>query len=428
MRKKKSKIKKLLFILAILFMNGLGFMNSVCATSYINSAHMYSAGDCGQLLKYKGVLVEAGYVQYTYNGVNYPAYCLDKTKVGAQEGAYNVSVKEAITDVGLWRVIINGYPYKSIQELGVANKEEAFLATKQAVYCYIHKNNLNDYEGIGEAGKRTLNAMHKIVNNANNSKETKISSTIEIKKEDKEWKQDSLSPEYASKTFSVSAGANIKNYKIKITKENAKDIGGIKVTNTKNAEKNEFAPNEKFKVLIPIKNMTEKGSFKLTVESQVQTKPVLYGAAPNSSKQDYALTAMTYEDGKGEKSDSYPENETKIIVMKQDEKTKHKLEGVEFQLLDKNKNVVYSNLKTNKEGKFEINHLIPGKYYLKETRAKEGYEAYPELVEVQVNLHQQYKVTVNNNPEEKPKIEIDKTEKSKEVTSSTVKKLPVTGM
>lgn len=328
----------------------------------------------------------------------------------------------------MWRVIINGYPYKSIQELGVANKEEAFLATKQAVYCYIHKNNLNDYEGIGEAGKRTLNAMHQIVNNANNSKETKISSTIEIKKEENEWKQDQLNPEYVSKTFSVSAGANIKNYKIKITKENAKNIGGIMVTDMKNVEKNEFTPNEKFKVLIPIKNMTEEGSFKLTVESQVQTKPVLYGKAPNSSKQDYALTAMTYEDGNGEKSDSYPENETKIIIIKQDDKTKKKLENVEFELLDKNKNAVYSDLKTNKEGKIEINHLIPGKYYLRETRAKEGYEPYQELIELQVNLHEQYKVTVNNNPEEKPKVEIEKGEKSKEVSSSTVKKLPVTGM
>lgn len=351
-----------------------------------------------------------------------------KRKYGAQEGAYNVSVKEAITDVGLWRVIINGYPYKSIQELGVANKEEAFTATKQAVYCYIHKNNLNDYEAIGVAGQRTLNAMHKIVNNANASKETKISSTIEIKKEGKEWKQDSVNPEYASKTFSVSAGASIKNYKIKIVKENAKDIGGIKVTDIKNKEKKEFASNEKFKVLIPLKNMTEKGSFKLTVESQVQTKPVLYGAAPNSSKQDYALTAMTYEDGRGEKSDSYPENETKIIVIKQDSKTKKKLEGAEFELLDKNKKVVYSDLKTNKEGKIELKHLIPGKYYLRETRAKEGYETYQDLIELQVTLHEQYKVTVNNNPEEKPKIEIEKKEKSKEVSSSTVKKLPVTGM
>lgn len=81
LKKKKNKIKKLLTIIAILMINGLGFMNSVYATPEINSAYMYSVGDCGQLLKYKGIIVKTDYVQYDYNGVNYPAYCLDKTKV-----------------------------------------------------------------------------------------------------------------------------------------------------------------------------------------------------------------------------------------------------------------------------------------------------------------------------------------------------------
>ena len=81
LKKKKSKITKLFIILAIFIMNALGFMNSVYAISEINSAYVYSIGDCGQLLKYKGVIVITGYVQYSYNGVSYPAYCLDKTKV-----------------------------------------------------------------------------------------------------------------------------------------------------------------------------------------------------------------------------------------------------------------------------------------------------------------------------------------------------------
>lgn len=270
--------------------------------------------------------------------------------------------------------------------------------------------------------------MHQIVKEAQNSNETKVSNTIQINKLDTEWKQDELNPQYISKIFSVTAEANIKNYKISIAKENAQDIGGIKITDIKNIEKNEFTFDEKFKVLIPIKNMTEDGSFKLTVESQVQTKPILYGLAPNSSNQDYALTAATYEDGKGEKSDEYPKNETRIVIIKEDEKTKEKLKGVEFELLDENKKVVYTDLKTDKDGKIEINNLIPGKYYIKETKAKEGYEKYEELIEIQISLHEQYTVTVNNNQEEKSKIEIEIKEKSKEINSSTVKKLPVTGM
>lgn len=325
--------------------------------------------------------------------------------------------------------MVNGYPYKSIEELGVANKEEAFTATKQAIYCYIHGNNPADYEGIGEAGKRTLDAMYRIINNANNSKETKASSTIEINKVGNEWKQDEIDKQYISKTFYVTANANIKNYKITMVKDKAEDTGGLhlKITDMKNNEKNQFSPNEKFKVLVPIKNMTETGTFKLTAEGQVQTKPILYGVAPNSSYQDYALTGATYEDGIGEKSDEYPKNETKIIIVKQDEETKTKIEGVEFELLDENKNVVYSDLKTNKEGKIEVNHLVPGKYYLRETKAKEGYVAYQELIELQVNLHEQYTVMVNNNQEKKPSVEVEKKEKNKEITSSTIKRLPVTG-
>ena len=60
--------------------------------------------------------------------------------------------------------------------------------------------------------------------------------------------------------------------------------------------------------------------------------------------------------------------------------------------MPENKNVIYSDLKTDEEGKSQINHLIPGKYYLKEIRTKEGYEKYEELIELQVALHEQFTV------------------------------------
>lgn len=335
-------------------------------------------------------------------------------------------MQETIKDVGLWKIIINGYPYQSIEALGVANKEEAFTATKQAVYCYIHGNKLQDYEAIGEAGHRTLNAMHKIVSNAQNSNETKITNHIQINKEEEGWEVDKKEPQYISMIFGIVAKANMKNYKIKIQKEDEQDIGGIKLTDLQNNEKNEFAPHEKFKVLVPIKNMKEKGNIKLTVESEVETKPILYGKAPNNRKQDYALTAISYEEGTGETSIQYPTNETKIIILKEDTQTKERIEGVEFALLDENKNTVYVDLRTDKEGKIEINNLIPGKYYLKETRAKEGYEAYEELIELEIAWQEQYTIKVKNNKAEKPEIEIKKQKKEKEVRA--IKKLPVTGM
>ena len=170
----KEKRFKYIFFLSMLIsiVSTITFMNSVYAES-INSANIYGVGDCGNLLTYNGVPVKVSYVEYNHNGISYPAYCLDKTKPGAETTPYAVSVQNMVQDVGLWRRIINGYPYKSISELGVANKEEAFTATKQAVYCYIHGNNPDSYGAIGEAGARTLQAMKSIIANAQNSRDRK---------------------------------------------------------------------------------------------------------------------------------------------------------------------------------------------------------------------------------------------------------------
>lgn len=419
---RKNIITKAMAVVSMLILSALGFINSVYATN-INTANIYAVRDCGNLLTYKGTQVKVTYVEYINEGKHYPAYCMDKTKVGAETNSYNVSIEGAVNDVGLWRRIINGYPYKSIQELGVANAQEAFTATKQAIYCYIHGNKPSDYGAIGEAGQRTLNAMHTIINNAQNSKESKISSTIKINKNSDSWKQDENEKNYVSKVYSVSAGANIQNYKIILSRKNNQDIGGIKLTDIDNKTKTEFNPNEKFKILVPIKEMKEKGNFELKVEAKISTKPVLYGIAPNSSYQDYALTGATYEDGTGNIQDEYFKNETKIIILKQDEDTNEKLEGVEFELLDENKNVVYNGLKTDKDGKINIENIVPGRYYIKETNTKDGYLKFEDLIKIDINLNEQMTVTVNNKKEEKPKIET-----SKNTTEVSKKILPVTGM
>ena len=426
LRKKNSKIigsLKFIAVLSLLFtiFNTSIFLNSVYAEN-INSAYIYSTGDCGDLLIYKGIGVKSTYVQYDNNGISYPVYCMDKTKVGAGDNPYTVSVQSMIQDVGLWRVIVNGYPYKSIQELGVANKEEAFTATKQAVYCYLHENTPEDYEPIGEAGQRTLNALKNIVNNAKNSNETKLSSTIAINKNIDEWKQDSIDKNYVSKKYNISAKSNISSYKTTISKEDGSDLGGIKLTDENNNEKNEFKSNENFKILIPIKNMKEKGKLILKAEAQVETKPILYGAAPDCGLQDYALTAATYENGTGEANDEYQKNETKIIIVKKDQDSGNIIEGVEFELLDENNQIIYTDLKTNKEGKIVIENLIPGNYYIKETRTIDGYEIYEQPIKVSIELNQEITLTINNNKEEKPQINTTKK------ANKEIKKLPVTGM
>ena len=91
-----------------------------------------------------------------------------------------------------------------------------------------------------------------------------------------------------------------------------------------------------------------------------------------------------------------------------------------------------SSRKTDKNGKIVIKNLVPGKYYIKETKVKDGYEIYDELIDVEVELNQEFTVTVYNNKTKKPEIEVKQPKEkevfSKEASKKEEKKLPVTGM
>lgn len=432
-----GKIKKYLIVISttvmMLILNFLGLANSVWAAELGGNIQLKYSGDCGALLKYNGIQLITAYVTYNDNGKDAPAYCLNKTLKGVGSvDAYSVSANDYVTDVGLWRRIINGYPYKTIKELGCANKYEAFAATKQAIYCYIHGNNPDLYEPIGEAGTRTLNAMKKIIANAQNSNESKLQPSISINKNELSFKLDNIDKKYVSKTYSVAANVDFKTYTISIEKVGNSELPeGIKIVNTKNKAQSTFNKGETFKVIIPVNNLKNNGNFKLNVKSEMNTKPILYGKAPSGDLQDYALTTISYEDGKSSIQDSYEKNTTQITIYKQEKNTEKPLAGVTFNLLNDKKEVINAGLKTDKNGKIEIKSIMPGKYFLQETATLDGYVRYDEDIEINVDLNEQFKVTVNNSKE--TKIEVEKTKKEVEVNQelgkkAIVKKLPVTGM
>ena len=314
-----------------------------------NTATLYATHRYGNLLERNGVDLTCIYIVHNQNGVEYPAYCLNLELDGATEDfSYDVNIDNQLTNMEIWRTVINGYPYKTPEELGCATKEEAYLATRQAVYCAVYGRDPNSYHALGgAAGERTLNALKQIVHNARNSTETKPSATLNINASDALWKIDEIDKNDVSKEFTVTASAGVKDYKVNLTGEL---IEGIKITDMNNKEKSEFVDDEKFKILIPIKNINQDGKFSIEVNGNVATQPVLYGLSGNSNLQNVAVTGSIYENGSGNKTEYYFKNQTKIIILKQNQETKEPLQGVKFQLLDENKQVIYTDLTTNKEG------------------------------------------------------------------------------
>ncbi len=425
--------KKLISIISIIvILIGLIPISSKAAVP-IDTAYIYANKKTNGLLMWNGLKIHTHMAVYKKDGKEYPAYCMNRELPGVEIGrSQTVDVKQLVNNTKIWRAIINGYPYKSISELGCNTEEEAYLATKQALYCMITNRDVNEYSAIGEAGERTLNALRTIVNNARNSNQTKVSSELTVNEQEKLWKIDSLDGEYISKTFSVTANTSMSKYKVNVKNLN---IEGYKLVDQNNKGKTEFTNSEKFKILIPIQEVKQDGNFSIEVSAQVATKPVFYGESRDSGLQSYALTGYTYEDGTGSKKVYYTKNETKIIIRKTDDKTGKKLEGVEFELLDKDQNKIYTEITTNKDGIATIDNLLPGIYYIKETRTLEGYQLYSKLIKVELELNEETTVNVINS-EEEPEIykEEKKTELAvKEEQSSikvkeTVQKLPKTGM
>ncbi len=436
---KKIKNNKLIVCILLVVML-IGNINNVFAFE-IGAKQIVCKGVCETLLTFHGTPIKTSFVLYEENGVQYPAYCLDRTLPGAESGSYIVNVNSKLQDVNVWRAIINGYPYKSLAELGAANDGEAFTATKQAVYTMLYNRDVSEYGPIdSDAGRRTYQIYVNIVNAARSSTEN-IQNHLQmnIKKMSEEWKVDSINSKCVSKTYTVEA--NIGG-KYEIYTKGAVPNGTI-VTDSQNNIRNKFLVGEEFKILIPIQNLLQSENFTIEAKANLETKPVVYGSTTVPGTQDYALTGYMYEDISNSITEDYFKNITKIVVIKKEYGTEKRLEGIKFNLLDSNKKIVQEGLITNEKGEIMLENMIPGIYYLQETETLENYNLYTDLIEIGLDLNEEFQVTVNNTTREVT--EIDKefellevvptyTETVYNVNTVTtvvndnkVKRLPVTG-
>lgn len=411
----KKTIKITLIAIIIIILNFGIVANSVKATTS-QEIQIYTTGNLNRFLKYDGMLIKTAHAIYEENGKQYPAYCLNKDLqgVGDQIVSYQTTNGGKITDIGLWRVIINGYPYKSLEQLGVESEEEAYIATKQSIYCYIYNRGTEKYSGIGDAGARTVQAMNIILENAKNSTENFNDTQIEVIQSEK-WLEHQKT--YISKEYKIKSNINIAKYSINLENQPK----GTIITNINDEEQTEFNSSEKFKILIPIASLEKSGKFKIKIQTQLETKPVIYGKAPDSSLQDYALTGFSYEEVPTELNQEYEKNETEITIEKQDEKTKQNLAGAKFQILDQDYKII-KEVETDEKGQIKLQQIMPGKYYIKEIKAPEGYEINNNIQEIDIQLNQKKTIKIENS-----KIIIEETKEIEIPKEEPIKKLPVTG-
>lgn len=381
-----------IFMLIIIVVNTL-FSNNIVKAEYKKELDLYSKENI-YCFKYKNYLYRSEYVVYNNDGKEYPAYCLNRELEGVsiERGGYQIEKNELIENNLIWRAIINGFPYKTFQELGCDNEIEAYTATKMAVYDMMYNYNLEDFVPTNESGKRVVEAIKKISYEARKSTQIKNIPQIDIETEIDEWEVDEKENKYLSKTFKIPKDIEISEYSIYVDNT---DLNNVKITDENNTNRKIFKKEEKFKIMVPIDELKKESKLKLIINSNVKTYPIYYGKAPNNL-QNYAITGLETELISKNIDIKIPKNETNLVIKKVDSETLEPLKDFEFSICEVNTNKLQI-LTTDENGLISFKSIIPGEYIIKERKVQDNYILNEEEIKVNVKLNQNYNIVIENN-------------------------------
>lgn len=383
----KNISKKFIAILAILILIAGVFspISKVYADFMIASADLHDNGEVGRNLLHKAddgtfKAVITHYVTYTHNGIEYPAYCLNKELPGAEgvSGGYTVNVSSAVDNQKVYRVIINGFPYKSASELGVETDGDAFQATKQAVYCVLYGTDpRTNFKGVNARGDKIVNAIINLTDIGNNGSQTYSEARVDITKEGDLTKEKLNNENYYVQTYEVSSPQEMGGTYTMVTTGLP---AGTKILDVNNNEQTTFSGVSTVKVAIPENEISGTISGQVRVNDvQCKTYPILYGNTTVAGTQNYALAGDPYEIANSRTDLTLKINAPTLI--KTERGTTTGVKGAEYTIFrDTNENKKYDaedtpvkTVTTGDNGKVTLTDLTAGMYVAKETKAPEGY-------------------------------------------------------
>ena len=381
----KNKFKKIIYLIVSVIMILQSLSNVVMAATEISKANLKNDHSIKTNLQFKSSdgtwhNLVCNYIAYTTNDKKYPAYCIKHGVHGVdEEGSYTVKISKLISDNKIWRTIINGYPYKTPAELGVESKDDAYLATKQAVYSVmLNRDVKNYYKGTNDKGKKVVKAIYNLSEIGKHGTQTMQDAKLKVEKVSGLTKYDD---EFYFQEYKAVSEVDIGTYSVeKITGF----PDGSYVTDTNGNKKSSFEAGENFRVMIPKNKTNSNFTGSINLKGKCKTYPIFYGVAPKSNIQDYAITYDAYGDFTASGSFEEKINNAKINVIKKDEESSKPIKGVKFKLSLNGK--VMETKETDSDGKISFENLFPGTYELEEIETNKNYILDTDKQEIKIDL------------------------------------------
>ncbi len=364
----KNRVIKKIMCLMMLVMTLLSFgANSFVSAASINNAYIQKIGDAAHHLKYDGHYIQISVVGHNTNGVFYPAYCLNKDLNGAETGAYDVVINQVLNNDAVWRVITNGFPYKSAAQMGLQEDFDAFAVTKMAVYCILGQSDLNAFSADSDDGtaQAMLGVLHNLVNIGVNGQETQAQGTLGAGKVGELVEEQN----HYSQIFSANSGVGLANYTVTNI---AGFPEGTYVANLGGQPQNTFGPGEQFKLMIPKSGFTSDINGNIYLTGKCAVYPIFYGESGNPATQDYIVTYDPYGDDSTVTSLNIKTDTARIQINKTDDFTHKAIKGVTFELTKADGTVV-GRATTNDKGVATFDKLYQGSYIAREVETNTKY-------------------------------------------------------
>ena len=412
------KIMKRFIIILMLVVLLISAFSNIARATEISYATVKNGGDCGFHLQFWDTnqnvwsYIITHYAYYEEAGKQYPAYCLDKDLAGVGTGdlnSYDVNVNQVMDDERLWRVAINGYPYQSPEVMGVANYQDAFVATKQAVYCIIYGFDPNTrYNGGDSRGVAIKNAIINLVNIGRYGTQTRSNTNITTSKVGVFYEDG----DYYSQEYLVNSPVETSQYTITATNGLPE---GSQITNMSNNSQTTFNGKEHFKVKIPKSKLNQDVNAVISIQAKCKIYPVFYGSTTISGTQNYMLTFEPYGDATISATlNEKIQGQIRIVKTSEDDnfingnEKGSPISNVKFEVYDSNKNKV-DEMITNKEGIAITKKLNKGNYTIKEVESGEWYLLNENEFSAEIEYHGEITNISITNKSEKPDVDIEKT-------------------
>ena len=387
-----------------------------------------SGNGYNRFLMYDGVPKADDFAYWVYEdtGEKYPAYCVSPTKPGVTElGAYDVNLKELTSDPKLYWILRNGYPYKTVEELGVSDENEAYAATKMALWTSLNGWDLNKWAvnpncTVPGDHSDVLAALKNIVEAAAKDEVLGVPNYhVTIVPELSTPEIDSVDPDYYCMTYHFEYDERINPLGVEVQWKSTQPPGAkIAKNDSTNTEASYFQIDEKVKLLIPkdwVDQHDEPQPISLAMFFTSWMRPAMQGYAINldasqKNAQNYLLSTPEVWKEKVEVTTPFiPETGLpklpKLVIQKDDEGTP--LAGAVFSVTDES-GVELGPVTTASDGKVEVYLPKEGRYTVIETAAPAGYKLDSTPYTVNVQAGQTGEVTLNISNSQKGSLRVRK--------------------